>query len=105
MDSLGHVTRHEDADPEHMEKIKEANGTKIKVSSTVPKDKYGSKKNINERRVILDLSWSKGKEVNEYSPKDYYIVFRLSFRLHYPSVDNLCDLVKQLRVASFLNGT
>ena len=56
--------------------------------STVPK------KDSDERRVILDLSWPKGKGVNDHIPKDFYLGD--PFRLHYPSVDNLCDLVRQL---------
>ena len=54
--------------------------------NTVPKH------DTNERRVILDLSFSKGHAVNDFIPKDEYLQEKID--LVYPKVDDLVDLVK-----------
>ena len=55
--------------------------------NTVPK------KDSEERRVILDLSCPRGFSVNDGVPADSYL--GVAFRLHFPSVDALVDIVKE----------
>jgi hypothetical protein len=50
------------------------------------------KKDTQERRVILDLSFPKGGSVNDYVSKDWYLGERVT--LTYPKVDDLVDLIK-----------
>lgn len=51
------------------------------------------KKNSENRRVILDLSWPKNHSVNSGIPKDTYL--GEPYKLVYPSIDNMADLVRQ----------
>ena len=62
--------------------------TKLFLSplNTVPKH------DTNERRIILDLSFPKGRAVNDFISKDKYLQEKVD--LVYPKVDDLVDLVK-----------
>ena len=51
------------------------------------------KRDSDERRVIMDLSFPPGNSVNEKIPKDRYMGQETN--LKYPKVDSLVDLVKQ----------
>ena len=50
-----------------------------------------SKQNSNKRRTNMDLSWPKGFSVNDGVKRDQY-----SGTLHYPSLDNITNALKQL---------
>ncbi len=52
------------------------------------------KKDSEDRRVILDLSYPRGRSVNDAIPKDSYLGD--PFFLHYPSVDSLVEDVKSI---------
>ena len=54
--------------------------------NTVPK------KDSEERRIILDLSYPKDKSVNDFVSKDFYLGNRIN--LTYPGVDDLVAIVK-----------
>ena len=54
--------------------------------NTVPK------KDSNERRIILDLSFPKGTAINDSVSKDFYLGEKVS--LSYPGVDDLVNLIK-----------
>ena len=62
--------------------------TKLFLSplNTVPKH------DTNERRIILDLSFPKGRAVNDFISKDEYLQEKVD--LVYPKVDDLVDLIK-----------
>lgn len=60
---------------------------RISPLNTVPK------KGSSERRVILDLSFPEGKSINEGIPRESYLGD--PFRLSFPSIDNLVELVKE----------
>lgn len=51
------------------------------------------KKDGNERRIILDLSYPEGKSVNDGIPKDHYLGKPIN--LNYPTVEHLVELVKE----------
>ena len=51
-----------------------------------------SKKDSEERRIILDLSYPKDKSVNDFVSKDFYLGNRIN--LTYPGVDDLVAIVK-----------
>ena len=61
-------------------------GLKISPLNTVPK------KDISERRVILDLSFPKGSAVNDFINKDEYLGEKTD--LVYPKVDDFIELIK-----------
>lgn len=54
--------------------------------NTVPK------RDSDDRRIILDLSFPRGCSINDSVPKDSYL--GVPSRLHFPSVDALVELVK-----------
>ena len=49
-------------------------------------------KSLNERRVIVDLSFPKGASVNDGIDKHFYLTDKID--LHYPNIDNLAEIVK-----------
>ena len=51
------------------------------------------KKDTSERRVILDLSFPKGKSVNDFVSKDFYLGEQVE--LIYPKVDDFIQIIKQ----------
>ena len=51
------------------------------------------KRDSNERRVIMDLSFPPGDSVNEKIPKDQYLGQDMVLR--YPTVDSLVELIKK----------
>ena len=53
-----------------------------------------SKQNSEKRRTIMDLSWPKGMSVNDGVQRDQYL--GTYFTLHYPSLDNITNALKQL---------
>lgn len=53
-----------------------------------------AKKDSQERRVVLDLSFPNGASVNDAIPKDSFL--GIPAKLHLPSVDNLVALVRKL---------
>ena len=48
----------------------------------------------DDRRVIMDLSWPKGRSVNDGIFKDHYL--GNACLVHYPSLDDFLDLVVRL---------
>ena len=54
---------------------------------------YYRKRDSDERRVIMDLSFPPGESVNDKIPKDSYLGETTSLR--YPSVDALTQLVRE----------
>ena len=50
------------------------------------------KKDTEERRIILDLSYPKGNAINDYISKEYYLGNQI--RLVYPGVDSLVEIIK-----------
>ena len=50
------------------------------------------KKDSNERRIILDLSYHSGSSVNEFVSKDFYLGKKVT--LTYPGVDDLVAILK-----------
>ena len=58
----------------------------ISPLNTVPK------KESEERRIILDLSYPNGNSINDFVSKDFYLGQRIS--LTYPGVDDLVAIVK-----------
>ena len=50
------------------------------------------KKDSNERRIILDLSFPKGTAIKDSISKDFYFGEKVS--LSYPGVDDLVNLIK-----------
>ena len=50
------------------------------------------KKDTNERRFILDLSFPKGHSINDSVSKDFYLGQKIS--LSYPNVDDLVNIIK-----------
>ena len=58
----------------------------ISPLNTVPK------KDSEERRIILDLSYPKGNSINDFVSKDFYLGQRIN--LTYPGVDDLVAIVK-----------
>ena len=63
-----------------------SSGIKISPLNSVPK------KDSNERRVILDLSYPKGNSVNDFISKEFYLEEKID--LMYPKVDDLVQLIK-----------
>ena len=59
-----------------------------------------SKKDSEDRRVILDLSFPKGDSVNDHVSKDFYLGERIN--LTYPGVDDLVDIIKTKGRCCFL---
>ena len=51
------------------------------------------KANVEERRVILDLSFPQGSSVNDGIDKNFYLDKHVE--LHYPNVDTFIDLIKE----------
>ena len=51
-----------------------------------------AKHDTNERRIILDLSFPKGRAVNDFISKEVYLHKKVD--LVYPKVDDLVDLIK-----------
>ncbi|VDH93586.1 Hypothetical predicted protein [Mytilus galloprovincialis] len=51
------------------------------------------KANSEERRVIMDLSFPKGKSVNDGIDKNVYLGKHIE--LHYPNVDNFIEIIKE----------
>ncbi|CAC5393773.1 unnamed protein product [Mytilus coruscus] len=51
------------------------------------------KANSEERRVIMDLSFPKGKSVNDGIDKNVYLGKHVE--LHYPNVDNFIEIIKE----------
>ena len=62
-------------------------GIKISPVNSLPK------KDTSERRVILDLSFPKGKSVNDFISKDFYLGEQVE--LIYPKVDDFIQIIKQ----------
>ena len=60
--------------------------TSISPLNTAPK------RDPSERRVILDLSYPRGRSVNDGIPSNSYVDEQ--FRLSYPSVDSLCAMIR-----------
>ena len=60
----------------------------VSPMNTVPKD------SLDERRVIVDLSWPSGASVNDGISKDIYLGEII--HLHYASVDQVCNMVLQI---------
>ena len=50
------------------------------------------KKDTDERRIILDLSYPKGHSINDSVSKDFYLGQKIS--LSYPNVDDLVNIIK-----------
>ena len=50
------------------------------------------KKDTDERRFILDLSFPKGHAINDHVSKDFYLGQKIS--LTYPNVDDLVNIIK-----------
>ena len=50
------------------------------------------KKDTNERRFILDLSFPNGHSINDSVSKDFYLGQKIS--LSYPNVDDLVNIIK-----------
>ena len=48
---------------------------------------------LNERRIVVDLSFPEGSSVNDGIPKDTFLGEPIN--LHYPSVDTLADIVRR----------
>ena len=63
-----------------------SSGIKISPLNSVPK------KDSNERRVILDLSYPKGNSVNDFISKEFYLEEKID--LMYSKVDDLNQLIK-----------
>ena len=51
------------------------------------------KKETDERRVILDLSFPKGSSINDFVSKDFYLGDKVN--LTYPGVDDLVEIIKR----------
>ena len=56
--------------------------------NSVPKD------NVDERRVIVDLSWPAGFSVNDGISKDIYLGEVIA--LHYASVEQICSMINEI---------
>lgn len=54
----------------------------------------------DERRVIVDLSWPRGKSVNDGISKNFYL--GEEFELHFTSVERICQLVRKMGVGSVI---
>ena len=67
----------------------------VSPMNTVPK-----KNSVDERRVIVDLSWPKGAAINEGISKDMYLGDIID--LHYTSVEQVCEMVLQKGVGSVI---
>ena len=50
-----------------------------------------AKRDSNERRVIVDLSWSCGSSVNDGIPSGYFLGERLE--LNYPTIDAIVSAI------------
>lgn len=59
----------------------------------IPHSNTRDKRDSNERRVIMDLSYPHGNSVNDSISRQEYLGEKIEFRL--PSVDSLVDLVKK----------
>ena len=57
-------------------------------------------KKQSHRRVIMDLSWPAGASVNSGIPKETYL--GVPYKLRYPSVDDMVQLIRQYGVGSLL---
>ena len=64
------------------------------ISPFKNRDKSGS----DRRRVIMDLSWPKGEEVNDGVNNNTYL--GTQFQLHYPSVDDIVHKLNSLGPAA-----
>ena len=53
------------------------------------------KRDTDDRRVILDLSYPEGRSVNDHTPKDNYLGWTVN--LVYPSVDDLARHMWELQ--------
>ena len=58
------------------------------------------KRDSEERRVIVDLSWPSGHSVNDGIPSDSYLGAPLSLR--YPTIDDIVDAVVTLGRGCYL---
>ena len=58
------------------------------------------KKETDERRVILDLSFPKGNSINDFISKEEYLGEKML--TVYPNVDDLVQLIKLKRRGCFL---
>ena len=56
----------------------------------------GEKQNSAVRRTIVDLSWPKGASVNDFVHKCKYMYLDTYFTLHYSSVDDVTNKLKDL---------
>lgn len=62
------------------------------------------KKEVGERRVILDLSFSKDAGVNAFIDKDLYLWETVE--LKFPRIDDICNLIKvKVQVVTCLKRT
>ena len=66
----------------------------VSPMNTVPKD------SVDERRVIVDLSWPRGASVNDGISKDIYLGEEIN--LHYASVEQVCDMVNQIGLGAVI---
>ena len=57
-----------------------------------------AKKDLQERCIILDLSFPKGRSVNDGIPKNHYC--RQEIKLTYPTIDTLAQRIMQLGVVA-----
>ena len=67
----------------------------VSPMNTVPK-----RNSVDERRVIVDLSWPVGAAVNEGISKDYYLGELID--LHYASVEEICRMVIEMGSGSVI---
>ena len=51
-------------------------------------------------RTVMDLRWPHGLSINAVVTKDMYL--DTYFKLHYPSIDDIVDSIKQLGPASVI---
>ena len=66
----------------------------VSPMNTVPKD------SVDERRVIVDLSWPSGSSVNDGISKDVYLGELID--LHYASVAQVCQMVLQVGLGAHI---
>ena len=59
-----------------------------------------SKKDSDERRLILDLSYPDGMSVNDWTPKDNYLGFKV--KLEYPKVDDLARRLVEMGTGALM---
>lgn len=68
--------------------------------ATSPLNSRPKRNDKSKRRIILDLSFPKGRSVNDFIPKDSYL--GQPFKLRYPTIDTLAKRIHALDYKAFI---